>query len=126
MLLKEDKKKLFEMLKKLNARQEYAYLAQKVLAEVLPRYDAQALLDDPDAFKDSKVSLKQMTEATEAHSAKHYSRTDGTLKRTYYVEYVLSQMTLMEDRKQEQNNADRGSSDQETAPMERRRDKKAK
>lgn len=31
------------------------------------------------------------------YSGKHYSRVDGHLKRTFYVRYVLGQMTLLED-----------------------------
>jgi hypothetical protein len=39
LLIKEDKKKLFELIKKLNARQQYSMLAQKLLAEVLPQFN---------------------------------------------------------------------------------------
>ena len=34
----------------------------------------------------------------EMYSSKHYSRVDGNLKRTFYVQYVLGQMTLLEDK----------------------------
>ena len=38
-----------------------------------------------------------MIEATELYSNKHYDRADKNLKRVYYVNYVLSQMTLQDD-----------------------------
>ena len=41
LLIKEDKKKLFETIKKLNARQEYASMAQVLLKELLPRFSAE-------------------------------------------------------------------------------------
>ena len=38
-----------------------------------------------------------MIEATELYSNKHYERADKNLKQVYYVNYVLSQMTLQDD-----------------------------
>ena len=43
--------------------------------------------------------MKPILEATEMYSAKHFTRADRNLKRTFYVKYVLSQMTLLEDQK---------------------------
>lgn len=38
-----------------------------------------------------------MIEATAMYSNKHYTRADKNLKKVYYVNFVLSQMTLQED-----------------------------
>ena len=84
------------MIKKLNARQAYASMAQTLLKELLPRFGAEALVEE---FKQSGGGLKGILEATEMYSGKHYSRVDSNLKRTFYVQYVLSQMTLLEDNK---------------------------
>lgn len=69
-----------------------------LLRELLPRFTAEELNDE---FKEVGGGLKQLVEATEVYSVKHYSRADRNLKRTYYVQYVLSQMTLLQDKKLE-------------------------
>jgi len=94
-LIKEDKKKLFELIKKLNARQQYSTLAQKLLAEVLPRFSPDEIAEE---FKDSK-QLSEMVEAMLMYSDKHYSRADRNLKQSYFVHFVMGQMTLQEDTK---------------------------
>lgn len=86
LLLKEDKKKLLETIKKLNARQQYASMAQVLLKEILPRFNSDELVDE---FRESG-GLKEMIEATTMYSDKHYSRADRNLKSVYYVNYVLS------------------------------------
>jgi len=86
LLLKENKLKLFDTIKKLNARQQYASMAQVLLKEILPRFNTDDLCD---AFKESG-GLKEMIEATTMYSDKHYSRADRNLKSVYYVNYVLS------------------------------------
>ena len=40
-----------------------------------------------------------LLEATEMYSDKHYTRADRNLKRSFYVHYVLSQMTLLDEKK---------------------------
>ena len=45
LLLKEDKRKLLETIKKLNARQQYAGMAQILLREILPRFNADDLVE---------------------------------------------------------------------------------
>lgn len=114
LLLKEDKKRLFDMVKKLNARQEFAAMAQVLLRELLPRFSPEELMDE---FKKAGGGLKDMLIATEMYSGKHYTRVDRNLKRSYYVQFVLSQMTLLEDKKLDSK---------EEKPVERKRDKKSK
>ena len=129
LLIKEDKKKLFEMIKKLNARQQYASMAQVLLRELLPRFEASELMEE---FKQSGGGLKSILEATEMYSDKHYTRADRNLKRTFYVQYVLSQMTLLEDKnmgKAKFDSAKAADSDPTTTMGDskiRKRDKKAK
>ena len=81
------------MIKKLNARQQYASMAQVLLKEVLPHFNADDLIDQ---FKESG-GLKELLEATDVYSKKHYERADRNLKSVYYVNYVISQMTLQDD-----------------------------
>jgi hypothetical protein len=95
LLIKEDKQKLFDLIKKLNARQQYSALAQRLLAEVLPRFSPDELIEE---FKDSK-KLSELVEAMQLYSDKHYARTDKHLKQSYFVHFVMNQMTLQEDTK---------------------------
>ena len=44
LLLQEDKVKLMTMVKKLNARLEYAGMAQVLLREILPRFSSEDLI----------------------------------------------------------------------------------
>ena len=75
------------MVKKLNARQEYASMAQVMLRELLPRFSPEELMDE---FRQAGGGLKEMLEATDMYTSKHYSRCDRHLKHTFYVHYVLS------------------------------------
>jgi hypothetical protein len=70
---------------------EYAYMAQVLLKEVLPRFTAEELNED---FKEGSQSFKELLDITEMYSQKHYSRSDRNLKKVYYVDYVMSQMSL--------------------------------
>ena len=71
-------------------------MAQTLLKEMLPRFSADELVDE---FKQSGGGLGAILEATEMYSGKHYTRVDSNLKRTFYVQYVLSQMTLLDNTK---------------------------
>lgn len=85
-----------ELVRKLNARQEYARLAQLMLAEVMARVDVdtlQALLK-----KQGKGKLwGDLMEACEIYGLKHYARADKNLKQSYFLQYVMSQITLQAD-----------------------------
>ena len=61
-------------------------MAQVLLKEVLPHFNADDLMEQ---FKESG-GLKDILEATEIYSRKHYERADRNLKSVYYVNYVLS------------------------------------
>ena len=109
-------------------------MAQVLLRELLPRFSAEELMSE---FKQAGGGLKSLLEATEMYSGKHYTRADRNLKRTFYVQYVLSQMTLLEDKKQLLQESESTKDDllgvtAETTAMAtmgkavRKRDKKAK
>lgn len=66
-------------------------MAQVLLKEVLPRFTAEELNED---FKEGSQSFKELLDITEMYSQKHYSRSDRNLKKVYYVDYVMSQMSL--------------------------------
>ena len=68
-------------------------MAQVLLKEVLPHFNADDLIDQ---FKESG-GLKELLEATEVYTRKHYERADRNLKSVYYVNFVISQMTLQDD-----------------------------
>ena len=93
------------------------------MKELLPRFGAEALVDE---FKQSGGGLKGILEATEMYSGKHYSRVDGNLKRTFYVQYVLSQMTLLEDNNKAGSKARQQVQKSAEAQSDRKREKKAK
>ena len=122
LLVKEDKKKLFETIKKLNARQEFASMAQVLLRELLPRFSPEELMEE---FKQAGGGLKAILEATGMYSEKHYTRVDRNLKRSFYVQYVLSQMTLLEDKKLTEKESDSKTATM-TGKSERKRERKVK
>ncbi len=64
-----------------------------MLAEVLPQFSPDQIVDE---FKDSKP-LSEMIEAMLMYSDKHYSRAEKNLKQSYFVHFVMGQMTLQED-----------------------------
>ena len=69
-------------------------MAQTLLKELLPRFSAEELMSE---FKKSGGGLKGLLEAVEMYSGKHYSRVDRNLKRSFYVKFVLGQMTLLDN-----------------------------
>ena len=90
----------------------------------MPRFNADELVKE---FKESGGGLKGILEAMEMYSGKHYSRIDGNLKRQFYVQYVLSQMTLLDntESKKLQSNEDETKNISESR-ADRKRDRKAK
>lgn len=92
-------------------------MAQVLLRELLPSFDVKELVAE--FKKDGKGSggLKGILEALDMYSGKHFTRADRNLKRTFYVKYVLSQMTLLEDKKQLERSAMAASKTEETSQM---------
>lgn len=62
-------------------------MAQVLLRELLPRFSPEELMEE---FKLAGGGLKILLEATEMYSSKHYIRADRNLKRSFYIQYVLS------------------------------------
>jgi len=81
-LMEEDTKKLLDVVKRLNARQEFANLSQIMMQEMLPRIDLEK-------FTEESQSIKELLNSTELYSAKHFQRADRCLKQSYYVHFVL-------------------------------------
>ena len=61
-----------------------------MLREVLPRFSPDEIVEE---FKDSK-QLSEMVEALLMYSDKHYGRAERHLKHSYFVHFVMGQMTL--------------------------------
>jgi len=82
MLLKEVKGdicQLLDMTRKLNARQEYARLAQIFISEIFARIDVDKLAED--LKKDNKTKKwTELVETCEIYGLKHYARADKSLK----------------------------------------------
>ena len=53
----------------------------------MPRFDINELVEE---FKEAGGGLKPILEAVDTYSGKHYNRADRNLKKTFYVNYVLS------------------------------------
>ena len=96
-LLKEaDKKRLFEILRNLNSKHEYAATAHALLAELLPRFQATDYLETLKSSAE-QTELKEILKVMSFYSQKHGERAERGLKRAHYPDYVLSQMTLDEE-----------------------------
>ena len=117
LLLKEvnnDVCKLLDLVRKLNARQEYARLAQMMLGDIFSRVDPDELLSA--LKKDSKVKhWEELMDSCEIYGLKHYARADKNLKQSFYLQYVMSQMTLQADTQKAK----------EVPPRKKKRDAKA-
>lgn len=88
-LLKENKAKLLTIIRNLNAKYEYAHLAQYLMAELLPQFDCESFKQ---SFKDFEATvakekkqgkklppssdLKSTLESTMIYEDKHYSRVE--------------------------------------------------
>ena len=92
LLLKEvnnDICKLLDLVRKLNARQEYARLAQMMLSDIFSRVDPDELLSS--LKKESKIKhWQELMDSCEIYGLKHYVRADKNLKQSFYLQYVMS------------------------------------
>lgn len=67
-----------------------------MLAEIMTRVDIDSL--QTLLKKQGKVKLwGDIMEACEIYGLKHYARTDKSLKQSYFLQYVMSQITLQAD-----------------------------
>lgn len=88
-LMEKESKKLIDIVKKLNARQEYSKLSQLMLKEILPKLDFEKLESE------DIVDVKGMLSSTELYSHKHLARSNKSLKESYYVHFIMGQITLL-------------------------------
>lgn len=93
----EDQMKLLEMVRKLNARAEYARLAQIMLCEILPRINSTEFSAHLKR-KGKLQEFKDVMETYEIYGAKHYARLDRNLKSSYFVQYMLGQAFILADK----------------------------
>ena len=89
-----DKKKLLELLKNLNTKHQYSHLAQHILNMIVQKFSS---ADYIEPYKDNSKDLSNNLQMMEIYSEKHYERAERGLKKSYFVDYVLSQMTLQDD-----------------------------
>ena len=68
------------------------------MTEILPSFDCDSFID---CYKKEKGQgpdeLKSSLEATMVYQEKHYERIEKHLKNSYFVDYIVSQMTLEKD-----------------------------
>lgn len=92
-LLKQDKVKLLTIIRNLNAKYEYAHLAQYMMTEILPRFQNYEFLEDFRKDTDGP-DLKTLLDSTFVYQDKHYNRISKHLRNSHFVDYIVSQMTL--------------------------------
>ena len=97
LLKEENKRRLVEIIRNLNTKQEYSIIAQALLNEILPRFDASDYLDTAEYKGGQQNELKDALKVMSFYSQKHVERAERGLKRAFYPEYVLSQMTIDEE-----------------------------
>jgi len=67
-----------------------------ILAEIFARIEVDQLIED--LKKTGKTKLfEEIMEACEIYGLKHYARADKSLKSSYFLKYVMSQITLQSD-----------------------------
>jgi hypothetical protein len=101
-LLKENRLKFLQMIRNLNARYEYAPIAQCLMLEILPSIDAFKYLEE--AKKDEKFlgssdptdKLMEIMQGTLVYQDKHKKRVERQHRSAYFVDYIVSQMTLQQ------------------------------
>ena len=59
---------------------------------VLPQLDIDSLQEQ--AKKEETFKLQHVVESVQLYNEKHYSRMDRLLTNSYFVDYLVSQMTL--------------------------------
>lgn len=98
-LLEVDKVKLLTIIRNLNAKYEFAHLAQYMMTEILPKFQNYEFLSDmrKTASEGDQPDLKSLLEGTSVYQDKHYNRIQRHLRNSYFIDFVVSQMTLQED-----------------------------
>ena len=72
-------------------------IAHALLAEILPRFNSEEYLETKEYKGGQQNELKEALKVMGFYSQKHVERAERGLKRSFYPEYVLSQMTIDEE-----------------------------
>jgi len=62
--------------------------------EILPRFDLEKIQEAISKSGDSTLSLSALIDSLRLYNEKHYLRMDRHLTNSYFVDYLVSQMTL--------------------------------
>lgn len=117
-LMKKETKKLIDVVKKLNARSEFSNLSQILLREILPRLDTENLESE------DLTDVKGLLTSTELYSHKHLARSNKSLKESYYVRFVMGQLTLLTRKIEESKVAEKSKDPVKSEKKQKKRDKK--
>lgn len=91
-----------------------------IIAEIFARIDVDQLAED--LKKSGKTKLwGDLIEACEIYGLKHYARADKNLKNSFYLQYVMSQITL-----QAETSTLNSATTAATLPKDKKRNLKAK
>lgn len=86
--------KLIDVVRKLNCKYEYAPLAQTLMNKILPTVEVDELLKSCNKDKQNPIDAMNVFETINLYNQKHYTRMDKHLQNSYFVDYVVSLMTL--------------------------------
>ena len=80
--------KLLTLIRNLNAKYEYAHLAQYLMHEILPKFDLEGIKEQ--ISKDPTFKVGALFESLRLYNEKHYTRMDKQLTNSYFVDYLVS------------------------------------
>lgn len=99
-LLEMNTPKLLIMVRNLNCKYEYSQISQHLMKKILPSLDLSKVLEslnDKKIKAEDKVDLTALFETVQLYNQKHFSRMDRHLTHSYFVDYIVSLMTLQAD-----------------------------
>lgn len=89
--------KLLDIIRKLNCKYEYTPLAQCLMQKILPSIESGPLIKSCNKDPKNPVDAMNLFETINLYNEKHYSRMDRQMQNSYFVDYVVSLMTLQEE-----------------------------
>lgn len=96
-LLEVDRVKLLTIIRNLNAKYEFAHLAQYMMTEILPKFQNYEFLQEMRKMASEPgqpSDLKALLEGTSVYQDKHFKRISRHLRNSFFVDFVVSQMSL--------------------------------
>lgn len=91
-----------DIVRKLNCKFEYAPLAQSLMHKLLPSLDCDTFLKSCNKDEKNQIDAANLFETIGLYNLKHYSRMDRQYQNSFFVDYIVSLMTLQEEQKQEE------------------------